>query len=139
MSKSDEKLVKSPITEDIEPGDEVEELSFDEEGPMGPIGGLPTDEEAAARGDDAGLTEASNPGGGPTFDDAAPETLIREDGARSPDEERAADGGLPADRELTEVDASEIGAGGGLDEAELGRAKPLDGKPWDGEADNGDR
>ncbi len=39
--------------------------------------------------------------------------------------------GKPADRDLRIVRGNEIGAGGGLDEAEEGRVHPLDGKPWD--------
>lgn len=34
--------------------------------------------------------------------------------------------------DLSITDQEHIGAGKGLDEAELGRAKPLDGKRWDG-------
>lgn len=78
-----------------------------------------------------GLTEASNPGYGPTDDDLSPETLIHEDGARSPNERG---GSIPTDQILTTRDEDEIGEGYGLDEAELARAKPLDGKPWDGPA-----
>ncbi|MGQ9425123.1 hypothetical protein ACXYTJ_06735 [Gilvimarinus sp. F26214L] len=35
--------------------------------------------------------------------------------------------------DLRVVDADEVGAGRGLDEAELARTDPLDGKPWDGD------
>ncbi len=69
-------------------------------------------------------------------DDLSPETLFDESGARGPEEEypeESLEG--PADAELTTVNASEIGGGSGLDEAELGRIEPLDGKPWDGDAD----
>ncbi len=108
-----------------------------ESGPMGPITGDPggrLDEDALAGGvDDVGLTEASQPGQGPTDDDLAPETLIREDGARGPFE---AGGGGAADRELDVVGAGDIGAGGGLDEAEEGRVHPLDGEPWDGDPED---
>lgn len=108
-----------------------------ERGPMGPISGDPggrVDEQALADGaDDIGLTEASQPGQGPTDDDLAPETLIREDGARSPFE---AGGYGAADGELEVVGAGDIGAGGGLDEAEEGRVHPLDGKPWDGDPED---
>ncbi|MBM7059272.1 phosphotransferase system, HPr-related protein [Pseudomonas sp. UL073] len=62
-------------------------------------------------------------------DDLSPETLIPDDGARSP-RERGQD--FPADFDLSIVDEEEIGAGHGLDEAELGRVKPLDGKRWSG-------
>ncbi len=76
----------------------------------------------------AGLTEASLPGSGPTDDDLGPETLIHEDGALSPTEEG---GDVPADQTYRVVTGKEVGLGTGLDEAELARVKPLDGKPWD--------
>lgn len=41
--------------------------------------------------------------------------------------------GPDEENELRVVDADEIGPGSGLDEAELGRVDPLDGKPWDGD------
>lgn len=103
-------------------------------GPMGPIGadlGRPLDDdELARRAEEIGLTEASQPGQGPTNDDLAPETLIRDDGARHQFEPG---GRAPLDRDLETVDAEEIGAGEGLDEAEEARLDPLDGKPWDGD------
>jgi hypothetical protein len=40
-----------------------------------------------------------------------------------------------SEEDLKVVDADQIGAGTGLDEAELGRVDPLDGKPWDGNPD----
>lgn len=60
----------------------------------------------------------------PSDDDLEPETLIPEDGARSPNEQ-----GLdkPADWDLSVVDEDDIGGGNGLDEAELARRDPLDG------------
>ena len=51
--------------------------------PMGPIGNIPSRSESAKRAGEAGLTEASQPGQGPTADDATPETLNPDDGARS--------------------------------------------------------
>jgi hypothetical protein len=72
----------------------------------------------------AGLTEASQPGQGPTNDDLTPETLILEDGARSQHEREQ--GNLdPVDKSLSIVSGSDIGAGGGLDEAELARINPV--------------
>lgn len=62
-----------------------------------------------------------------SMDDMTPETLIDETGARGPDEPG---GSGPADQSLREVGGAEIGGGIGLDEAELGRSAPLDGKPW---------
>ncbi|MDF2490328.1 MAG: hypothetical protein K0S77_2950 [Pseudomonas sp.] len=64
---------------------------------------------------------------GVTLDDMSPGTLLDETGARDPDELGS---GRPADQTLTHVDAEEIGGGFGLDEAELARSNPLDGKPW---------
>ena len=70
---------------------------------------------------------------GVSMDDASPETLLDESGARSRRERGDA---FPADKELTEVSAREIGGGTGLDEAELGRRRPLDNKRWDGNPDD---
>lgn len=67
---------------------------------------------------------------GVSLDDLSPETLLDESGARGPDE-AGANG--PADQQLREVGEAEIGAGKGLDEAEAARARPLDGKFWDGQ------
>lgn len=64
---------------------------------------------------------------GVSQDDLSPDTLIDESGARSPDEPGSAH---PADKELRVVEESQIGGGIGLDEAELARSAPLDGKPW---------
>lgn len=101
--------------------------------PMGPIGGVPSRDESTKRAGEAGMTEASLPGHGPTDDDATPETLMPDDGSRS-----AAEAGTnadAADSQLTEVGRAEAGGGYGPDEAELGRSRPLDGKPWDGDPD----
>ena len=89
-----------------------------------------SDVNAPARVRKAGLTEAALPGTGPTDDDLSPETLIHEDGARSPFDPGE---GAPADETYRMVSEGEIGAGHGLDEAELGRVAPLDGKPWNPE------
>lgn len=62
-----------------------------------------------------------------TYDDLSPDTLLDETGARDPYEE--GEGG-PADQALRRVGVDEIGGGLGLDEAELARSAPLDGKPW---------
>src|SRR5690606_12901058 len=91
----------------------------------GTITKLPSRHEAGDRSAEAGLTEAAIPGHGPTADDAAPETLMPDDGARSPQERGPVE--PAADTELEEVPANRIGAGKGLDEAELARRKPLDG------------
>lgn len=65
------------------------------------------------------------------YDELSPETLL---GERDDDLPGGYDQG-PLDEQLTTVEAAEIGGGTGFDEAELGRLKPLDGKPWDGEED----
>lgn len=132
MIQDDKKTPIEPAEEDIRPEEEVDELEFPEQAPMGPVEDQLSAEQASDRAAEAGLTEASQPGEGPTMDDAAPETLMPEDGSRSPLE---AGDDQPADLELHTVDEDEAGLGAGLDEVELGRAKPLDGKPWDGEAD----
>jgi len=64
---------------------------------------------------------------GVTMDDLSPETLLDETAARDPREPGGSD---PADYDLSIVDEAEIGAGGGLDEAQEARVHPLDGKPW---------
>lgn len=63
-----------------------------------------------------------------TDDDLSPDTLLDETGAR--DRYEPGDGTGPADQQLSEVDAGDIGGGIGLDEAELARSDPLDGEPW---------
>lgn len=131
MNRDDDRTPIDPPDDDIRPEERVDELEFPERGPMEPVEQDIGAEAASERAANAGLTEASQPGEGPTMDDAAPETLMPEDGSRSPLE---AGDETPADLDLTTVDGREAGLGGGLDEAELGRAKPLDGKPWDGEA-----
>ncbi|WP_039917336.1 hypothetical protein [Cellvibrio mixtus] len=103
---------------------EEDELNFENDQPTPGF-----DEPVAPPGDDphsknAGLTEASQPGQGPTNDDLTPETLILEDGARSQYEQEQ--GSLePADKSLSVVNDNEIGAGGGLDEAELAKVDPI--------------
>ncbi|WP_394558279.1 phosphotransferase system, HPr-related protein [Aquipseudomonas alcaligenes] len=64
---------------------------------------------------------------GVNLDDLSPDTLIDESGARSPDEPGE---DHAADQELQVVEQAKIGGGIGLDEAELARSAPLDGKPW---------
>lgn len=56
-----------------------------------------------------------------TADDAAPETLLDEERSHTPD----AEGREPADQDLRTVRATNIGAGGGLDEAELADTDPV--------------
>jgi hypothetical protein len=109
----------------------MEELHFDEDEPSARIGDLMTDEELAReipekRVREAGMTGASTPDHHPTDDDLDPEQMIGEDGARSASEEGA---DHPADWDLSIVDEDDIGGGDGLDEAEMARRDPLDGKP----------
>lgn len=80
----------------------------------------------------AGMTGGETLDHQPTMDDASPETLLDETGARSPTDYGDA---WPNDKELSVVEDSDIGGGSGQDEAELGRSHPLDGEAWDGEAD----
>lgn len=68
-------------------------------------------------------TDPAMPGDEPNLNDLSPETLIEEDGARSSHEKSK---NIPADKELKIVKEDEIGAGYGLDEAELAHTKPLD-------------
>lgn len=67
---------------------------------------------------------------GVSLDDLSPENLIDDTGAHSP-RERGDD--EPADRDLSVVSEGDIGGGSGLDEADLAKAHPLDGQPWDDE------
>lgn len=131
MSNDQHEPDEQALTEAARRQVEADNREAPDDQPMGPVGNVPTSAESAQRASEAGLTEASMPGQGPTADDATPETLTPDDGSRSAEE--AATPANAADNELTEV--GEAGAGGryGLDEAELGRVKPLDGKPWDGD------
>ena len=70
-----------------------------------------------------------------TMDDLSPDTLFDESGANSPDE---LGDSHPLDKELSVVDESAIGGGIGLDEAELARSAPLDGKPWTDQVTEGE-
>jgi hypothetical protein len=90
--------------------------------------------------DEIGLTGAATLGESEhednvSLDDLSPDTLIDDSGARSP-LERGDDGAN--DEELSVVDETQVGGGFGLDEAELARSAPLDGKPWTDEVVPGD-
>ena len=121
-----------PIDDNEDRMGSMEELNFnDNNEPSGRIGDtIPEDELDTyipdTRASEAGMTGASTPDHHSTDDDMSPETLIREDGARSP-KERGAD--TPADQDLSIVDEDEIGGGYGLDEEEKAILDPLDGKP----------
>ncbi len=117
----------------------IEQLDFDQhrDDRKGRIGDeVPAeereDEFPPERVAEAGMTTGEVPGGQTTMDDMAPETLMPDDGSRSPHERGH---GGPADQDLSEVSEHRIGADVDLDEAEEGRSNPLDGKPWDGPAD----
>lgn len=92
------------------------------------------DEFPPERVREAGMSSGETLEEQPTMDDLAPETLIPEDGARSP---RERGHGLPADEDLSIVSERDIGAGGGLDEEEEAVFEPLDGQDWDGKAEPG--
>jgi hypothetical protein len=120
-----------PIDDNEDRMGQMEELHFDEEEPSARIGDLMTEDELAheipeKRVREAGMTGASTPDHHPTDDDLDPEQMIGEDGARSASEEGD---DRPADWDLSIVDENDIGGGDGLDEAELARRDPLDGKP----------
>lgn len=122
-----------PIDDNEDRMGSMEELDFDQDEPTARIGDpIPEDELAheipEQRVREAGMTGATTADHHYTDDDLQAETMIHEDGARSATE-RGDDS--PADLGLTIVDEDDIGAGDGLDEAELAHRKPLDGKPWD--------
>ncbi|CAG8867117.1 serine kinase/phosphatase [Pseudomonas fluorescens] len=119
-----------PVDDNEDRMGSVRELDFDEEEPGARIGDELTDEKREQlmprrRGREAGLTGAATSDHQPTDDDLSPETLIREDGAR--DAHEAGDD-KRADWDLSIVDEDDIGGGNGLDEAELARRDPMDGK-----------
>jgi hypothetical protein len=119
-----------PIDDDEDRMGSVHELDFDEEEPGTRIGDLIPESERAQKMPDerirkAGMTGAPTNDNDATDDDLSPETLIREDGAR--DAHEAGEDGQ-ADWDLSIVDEDDIGAGTGLDEAELAKRDPLDGK-----------
>lgn len=119
-----------PIDDNEDRMGSVHELNFDDEHPGAKIGDELPDREREQRmprerGREAGMIGASMPDHEPTDDDLSPETLIHEDGARDADELGS---GKQADWDLSIVDEDDIGGGNGLDEAELARRDPMDGK-----------
>ena len=119
-----------PIDDNQDRMGSMEELHFEEEDTARIGDELPEKERdrllPESREAEAGLTGASTPDHHSTDDDLSPETLIHEDGARSPTEEGDDD---PADLEVTIVDEDDIGGGDGLDEEEMAIVDPLDGRP----------
>lgn len=67
-----------------------------------------------------------------TENDHPADSLADDDSAQTPSELYSESASMD---DLSVVDKDHIGAGKGLDEAELGRVKPLDGKRWDGDPD----
>jgi hypothetical protein len=120
-----------PIDDNEDRMGSMEELHFDEDEDTGRIGDRVPEGELEhefpdKRVREAGMTGASTPDHHSTDDDLDPENMIDEDGARSANE---AGKNRPADWDLSVVDEDDIGGGDGLDEAELARHDPLDGKP----------
>ncbi|VVP13320.1 hypothetical protein PS850_03483 [Pseudomonas fluorescens] len=119
-----------PIDDNEDRMGSMHELNFDEEEPSAKIGDeLPQAERERLmpreRVQEAGMTGASTDDYESTDDDMSPENLIREDGARDAQE---AGEGDPADWDLSIVDEDDIGGGNGLDEEEMARRDPMDGK-----------
>lgn len=134
MSNDQHEPDERALTEAARRQAEADNREAPDDRPMGPVGHPPTRADSARRAGEAGLTEASMPGQGPTADDATPETLTPDDGSRSAEE--AGIEANPADTDLSVVGKGGAGGRSGLDEAELGRTRPLDGKPWDGDPDD---
>lgn len=119
-----------PIDDNEDRMGSMRELDFDKSQPEGRIGDPAPENErrrpqTSERAREAGLTAAAMDDHESTDDDLSPETLILEDGARDAQE---AGEDEQADWDLSIVGEDEIGGGNGLDEAELARRDPLDGK-----------
>lgn len=129
MSNKDCDLTRAPVDPKKNRPAELDELDFSDDETESFIDLTPESEAADYDADpDRGPVENSDfapakPGQPPTMDDLAPEILIEENGARSPHEPGA---DTPLDRDLRVVGADEIGAGYGLDEAELARKESRD-------------
>lgn len=106
----------------IERENDVEELDFSDRDSLS-FQDLALDDEDEQ--DDEEDFNPAMPGGKPTNDDMTPETLIKEDGAGSVHQTGET---KAADEQLTIVNENEIGAGKGLDEAELAQKNPIDKK-----------
>lgn len=124
MNTKDRDLIKAPVDPEKNRPAELDELDFSDDDNESFIDLVPEDETeiSDSRSQDG---SPAKPGDGPTLDDLSPETLIEEDGARSPHEPGD---NTPTDKDLRIVNKDEIGAGYGLDEAELARKDPLDKK-----------
>jgi hypothetical protein len=117
MSNKDRDMIKAPVDPDKNRPAELDELDFSDDESESFIDLSPESEADDDWQDDESQSPAT-PGGSPTLDDLSPETLIHEDGARSPHEPGE---DTPTDKNLRIVTKDEIGAGYGLDEAELAR------------------
>jgi len=125
MSNKDRELIKAPVDPEKNRPAELDELDFsDDESPS--FYDLEPEDVTGVSNSEVDNLSPAKPGGEPTLDDLAPEILIEEDGARSPHEPGE---DTPMDKDLRIVKKDEIGAGYGLDEAELARRDPLDKKP----------
>lgn len=71
---------------------------------------------------EAGMTGGETPDGESTADDLTPETLLDSEPSRTP---HATEARRPADQSMRVQDAARIGAGGGLDEAEMAQREPV--------------
>lgn len=126
----------TPIPRPAEAAEEVLDFTDDEDSlGTGERTLQPTLRPSTTAQDGPGLTGAATLGESQhednvSLDDLSPDTLIDDSGSRSP-LERGEEGAL--DEELSVVDASQVGGGIGLDESELARSAPLDGKPWSDE------
>lgn len=134
MRQESNNSTQSPAQPGFNRGAELDELDFTDDKSTPSFNELETESEQdrdqiLSEASDIGLTGATTPEHEPTNDDMSPETLIQEDGARSP---RESGGKGAIDKQFSTVDGNEIGAGRGLDEAEMARVQPLDGKKWDG-------
>ena len=113
------------LDEEEYPAD-YDELFFDDDEPPEVGEQLPRSEierqRPSIRTQQAGLTGASLNKNSPTLDDATPETLLPDDGARGPLEEGGE--GTATDQRLSKTRVDNIDTGSDLDEAEL-NAKPI--------------
>lgn len=111
-------------THNLNPADrpaELDELNFNDDEATRDWGDEQRDTLTA---EDLDVPQSYNLDQESTDDDLTPETLIPEDGARSPRERDASDN-APADETFSIVNDDEIGAGQGLDEAELAEIDPV--------------
>lgn len=107
----------------------VEPLDFEDDDGHEPLTDLLSDEEyqrhvAGHRPRNRELSGAALPGRDSNPDDLDADMLTPEDGARDAQEATQSRGGA-ADWDLSVVDEDEIGAGHGLDEAELAEVDPV--------------